>query len=270
MKRFATPTLLGLAILGASASHADPFRPGIKDQIDLGKRAATQVRKEQKVLPDSDPRVKELRRIGKKLVSLIPAQEKKDKPFEYTFDVIDNKEVNAFALPGGPIFFYTGLMDQLTTEDALVAIVGHELTHVRNQHWASAYADNTKRQLGITVILTLLGAGKTAFDVASVSDALLFSLPYSRRHETESDDVGYEMMIQAGYNPKGMADMFKLLMKAGGSRKNEEWMSTHPDSANRLKRVEDKIAKDKRKFPKMRSRSTRVRVSWENGWPTLD
>lgn len=249
---------------------ADPFRPGIKDQIDLGKRAAAQVRKEEKVLPDSDPRVKELRRIGNKLVALIPAAERKEKPFEYTFDVVENKEVNAFALPGGPIFFNTGILEQLKTEDALAGILAHEITHIRNQHWASAYADNTKRQLGITVILMLLNAGSTAFDIASVSDALLFSLPYSRKHESESDSVGYDMMVKAGYNPAGMADMFRMLIKVGGSRKNEEFMSTHPDSANRLKAVEARIAKESRVFPKQRPRITRaVAMEWNNGWPTL-
>jgi len=262
--------LLALTLGGASVASADPFRPGIKDQIDLGKRAAAQVRKEEKVLPASDARVKELRRIGNKLVNLIPAQERKDKPFEYTFDVISNKEVNAFALPGGPIFFNTGILEQLKTEDALAGILAHEITHIRNQHWASAYADNTKRQLGITVLLTLLNAGSTAFDIAGVSDALLFSLPYSRKHESEADDVGYDLMVQAGYNPQGMADMFKMLIKLNGSRKNEEFMSTHPDSANRLKSVEARIKKESRRFPSQRPRSTRaVAMEWTNGWPTL-
>jgi len=249
---------------------ADPFRPGIKDQIALGKRAADQVRKEEKVLPATDPRVRELRRVGNALLKFIPEKERKEKPFEYTFDVIDNKQINAFALPGGPIFFYTGLLDQLKTEDALAGILAHEITHIRNQHWASAYADNTKRQLGITVLLTLLNAGSTAFDIASVSDALLFSLPYSRRHESESDNVGYDMMVAAGYNPQGMADMFKILLKAGGSRKNEEWLSTHPDSANRLKAVEERMKKETRKFRPQRPRATRTAVSeWKNGWPVF-
>ena len=172
------PTLaLAAAMAAPQAASADPFRPGIKDQIELGRRASDQIRKEEKVLGDSDPRVKEIRRIGQKLVATISAEERKQKPFEYTFDVIDSKDVNAFAFPGGPVFFYTGLLDRFTTEDQVAGVLAHEIVQARNQHWASAYADNQKRQLGISALLMILGAGATAFDVAAVADTLLFTLP---------------------------------------------------------------------------------------------
>lgn len=266
----ARPFLASLALAATiGTAQADMFRPGIQDQIKLGERAAAQVRKEEKVLPDSDPRVKELRRLGNALVALIPESERKAKPFKYSFDVVDSKEVNAFALPGGPIFFYTGLLDKLETEDQVAGILAHEIVHVRNQHWASAYADNQKRQLGITIALILLDAGRTAFDVAGVADALLFTLPYSRKHETESDTVGYDMVVKAGYNPAGMADVFRLLAKVAGTNKNDEWMSTHPDSMNRVKKIEERIAKSGTKFPPQRPRRIRAVVEWNQGWPLL-
>lgn len=246
----ALPFLAALALAGGAA--ADPFRPSIQDQIKLGRRGAEQVRKEYKVLPDDDPRTIELRAIGQRILAQIPEKERKDKPFEYQFSVIDDKEVNAFALPGGPIYFHTGLLDKLATQDAVAGVLAHEVVHVRNQHWASAYADNTKRRLGITVLLILFDAGSTAFDLAGVTDALLFGLPYSRKHESESDRVGYDMMAAAGYNPNGMAEVFDLLAKQGKGA--AEWMSTHPDSAKRAAAVRKRLAEDKRTFPPLTAR----------------
>jgi predicted Zn-dependent protease len=246
-------TALAAAVLLAGTAAADPFRPSIKDQIALGKRGDAQVRKESKVLPDDDPRTVELRAIGQRLLAQIPAKERKDRPFEYTFSVIEDKEVNAFALPGGPVYFHTGLLDKLTTSDAVAGVLAHEIVHVRNQHWASAYADNTKRRLGITVILLLLDAGSTAFDLAGVTDALLFGLPYSRKHESESDRIGYDMMAGAGYNPAGLTEVFDLLAQQG--KRVEEFMSTHPDSGKRAAAVRKRLAEDKRTFPALTPRS---------------
>ncbi|MCW5939095.1 MAG: M48 family metalloprotease [Fimbriimonadaceae bacterium] len=244
-----------ITLLVGGQALADPFRPSVKDQISLGKRAAADVRKKEKVLPETDPRVQELRRIGNKLVTQIPEVERKRRPFEYTFDVIDSKDVNAFALPGGPIFFYTGLLDHLPNEDAVAGILGHEIVHIRNQHWASAYADNTKRRLGLAVVLTLLRAGDTVFDIASVSDSLLFSLPYSRRHESEADRVGYDMMSALGYNPQGMVDSFTTLKQLSGGGSRVEILSTHPDTDKRIQALSKRVSEEKRSFEPVQPRA---------------
>lgn len=253
----------------AAGALADPFKPGISDQIKVGKEAAATVRKKEKILPESDGRVKELRRLGKMLVDLIPAKEKKERPFEYTFDVVESKEVNAFALPGGPIFFYTGLLDKLKTEDEVIGILGHEMTHIRNQHWASAYGDNMKRQLGIVAILTIIRANDSISSLAGAADTVFGTLPYSRKHETEADQVGYDLMVQAGYNPQGMADVFTLLSKQGGSG-GPEFLSTHPDSANRVKAIEKRIKDSGKTFPAQRPRKVAPSAfKWQKGWVTL-
>lgn len=267
-------TLLALTIGLAVPGVADPFRPSIKQQIELGQDAAKQIRKEEKVLGDNDPRVKELRRLGELAVAQIPEKERKDKPFVYTFDVIDSKEINAFALPGGPIFFYTGLLDEMDTEDEVMAVLGHELTHIRNQHWASQYADNLKRKLGLIVVFSLLGANSDILNAADMLDDILVGLKYSRRHESEADTVGYDVLTGAGYNPQGIVDMFQVLKAAGGS-KPPEILSSHPDTDNRIKNIQEKIKKDKRKFPALRPRKALIatgpnlNVNWTNGWPNL-
>lgn len=254
-RSFAWTIVLTAAL--APGANADPFRPGIQDQIRLGQRAKQQVEKEYKLAPDSDPRVVLMRSIGERLVAQIPEAERKRRPFPYSFGLVQSKEVNAFALPGGPVYFFSGLVDRFETEDQLAGVLAHEIVHVRNQHWASAYADNTKRQLGIAVVLSILGAGSTAFDVAGVADALLFELPYSRKHETESDTVGYDLMVRAGFHPEGMAQTFEMLGKISKSDP-PEWISTHPADQARVKRIRDMIAKDRRSFAPSRPLSTEV------------
>lgn len=251
------PLVAVVALIPATVP-ADPLRPSIRQQIDLGQAAAKEVQKEYKVLPESDPRVREVRRLGAQIVAQIPERERKDRPFVYSFDVIESKDLNAFALPGGPIYIYTGLLDQLKTEDAVIGILAHEVVHIRNQHWASAYADNTKRRLGIALILGAVNAGDVAFDVAGLADDLAFTLPYSRRHETEADRVGYDMMVAAGYNPAGLINVMEILKAASKGRGGPEWLSTHPDTDRRINALKDRLNKDRRRFPAQRDRNPNV------------
>lgn len=248
--------MTGLALLAASSVVADPFRPSVKDQISLGKKLKEQIAKDEKVLPDNDPRVIEMRRLGNALVAKIPEAERKNRPFEYSFNIIENKELNAFAAPGGPIYFHTGLLDRLQTEDQVAGILAHEIIHVRNQHWASAYADQTKRQLGIVVLLSIFNAGSTAYDLAGLADTFFVGLPYSRKHETESDRVGFDLAVAAGFNPQGMVDVFKVLKEGAGKSKGPgEWASTHPDTDRRISTLEQRIKSMNRTFPAQKQRA---------------
>lgn len=249
-------------------AQADIFTPSVQDQIKLGNQEAERIRKEMKVLPDNDPRVKELRRIGEQIVSMIPKEERDKKPFQYTFDVIDSEELNAFALPGGPIFFYSGLLETMEYEDEVAAILGHEITHVHNEHWARQYAGTLRRRVGIIAILTLLQANDDWFTVASMADSLA-GLKYSRSDELESDKKGFEWMVKADYNPKGMIRVFETLKKASGSG-SPEFLSTHPDSGNRAGRIQEWMTEDRVRYPALRPRKvTETEVRWENGYPRL-
>ena len=222
----------------AYAHAADAFRPSPDQQVLLGKRAAKELRKQEHVLPASDPRVKTLRRIARRILSTF---HDKDTNWEYSFDVIDSKELNAFALPGGPTFFYTGLMDRLKTEDELAGVLGHELTHVRKQHWAYAYADSQKRNLGLSILLMAARANESIANLIGITNDVVFELPYSRRHETEADDGGFEALVAIGYNPQGLADTFQMLRDAVKDGAPPEFFSDHPDDKNRIKRISEKI-----------------------------
>lgn len=221
------------------------FKPSKSEQVKLGERVAKDLRKQEKILPDADIKVATLRRIADRLMAFVPQKEKAT--WKFSFDVVESKQVNAFALPGGPVFFYTGLINKMDTEDQMAGVLAHELTHVRKEHWANAYADQQRRALGLTVLLTIFNANNTIASAASIANDVALSLPFSRRHETESDTVGFDLMVQAGFNPQGMVDVFEMLRKQSGD-KPPEWLSTHPDDKNRIKKLQERVAKTGKTF----------------------
>src|SRR5688572_2681558 len=241
---------VGLAAALVTASHADMFKPSKSDQVKLGLRAAADIKRQVRVLPNDDPRVQLLREVAGRLLAASP--DAKGEPWRYSFDVINNKQVNAFALPGGPTFFYTGLFDKFRTEDQLAAVLAHELTHTRKEHWANAYASQQKRALGLTVLLMVFRANRTVTDLASISNDLLLTLPFARKDETQADDIGFEMMVKAGYNPQGMADVFQILRDSAKGGKPPEFLSTHPDDKGRISRIVAKIENSNRTYASQR------------------
>lgn len=223
------------------------FKPSKADQIKAGKEYAIKIRKENKVLPDTDPRVRLLRLVGQRYLNARTPEEIKKEPWEFTFDVIDSKEVNAFAIPGGPVFFFTGLIDKLTTVDEIAGIMGHELTHVRREHWASAVNAQQTRSLGIIALGTIFGVGKKGMDLAQIVNEIGFNLEASRGQEKEADQYGFDFDLKAGYNPEGMISVFELFRKLKGGGGNVEFLSTHPDDKNRINALAKKIVDYKKK-----------------------
>ncbi len=249
MKRWNLIPTAALTLVLTAHAGADMFKPSKADQVKLGQQAATELRKEEKVLPASDARVKKLNEVGRKLMDQMNMP---NEPWQYSFDVIDKDELNAFALPGGPVFFFTGILSKIETEDQLAGILAHELTHVYKEHWAYAYADQQKRSFGLAVLLGLVGANRTTAELASIGNDLLLSLPYSRRHETEADLLGIDLMARAGYNPMGMRDVFEMLSRESKGGKPPEFLSTHPSDSTRIKRIEEKVTGMKKSFAPQR------------------
>ncbi len=235
-----------VCVLAVTGSAFSQFKPSKNEQVKLGKQAADSIRKKEKVLPETDVRVITLRRVAKRITDAFPPRKDpkgKPDPWTFTFDVIANKEINAFALPGGPTFFYTGLLEKMTSEDELAAVIGHELTHVRQEHWATAFNESQRRQLGFALLSFFKIGGNDLQQAAVVATELVYDLPFSRRHETEADDQGMNLMVTAGFNPQGMVDTFEMLRKLVGNGGAPEWANTHPDDKNRIKHVQDRISK---------------------------
>lgn len=241
------PLVAALAFGIAAPASAQFGKPSKEQQVQLGERAATELRSKEKVLPSYDDRVRKVREVGARLLATV---DDRNQPWHYTFDVLQNKQLNAFALPGGPTFFYTGLLDKMSTEDELAGVMAHELTHVRKEHWAYQYRDEQQKNLLLSLGLLIFRANRATADIASIGLDVLVNLPYSRKHETEADDGGYDMMVKAGYNPEGLADVFRLLKSQGG--KSPEFLSDHPADAARINRIEAKVKKDTHSFPAQR------------------
>ena len=240
------PTVL-IEALAARPAQAQLFRrPSVDDQKKVGKEAVAQVLKQYKEINDS--RASHFREMGQRLVSALSADDQKK--WDYNFHVLDSKEVNAFALPGGPMFMFTGLYNLIATDDALAAVTGHEMTHVRMEHWAKAQAKAQERGLGLGLAAILLGKGsQTAQTVAGLANSALGS-KFSRSEEDEADKGGLEDMVAANYNPKGMVQLFQVLEKQGGGGGGIAFLQDHPMTSARIKNAEKRIAAlGNRKFP---------------------
>ena len=203
-----------------------------RQEIDIGKSASRQVEQDYRVETASAD-AERVRKIGQ---SLIPHMDKRDVP--YSFKVIDARDINAFSLPGGPVYVYRGLLDMVgNDDDALACILGHECGHVNGRHAAkqisSQYATN---------ILLILVPNPTAQNLASGA-ASLVSLKYSRDDEYDADRRGLSYAHFAGYDPNGMIRFFdkleRLEKREGGH--DPEWLQNHPITKARIAKAETLI-----------------------------
>ncbi|MCC0175584.1 M48 family metalloprotease [Waterburya agarophytonicola K14] len=161
-------------------------------------------------------------------------------PFEFHL-LRDPQTVNAFALPGGQVFITAALLSRLNSEAQLAGVLGHEVGHVIGRHGAEHLA---KQQLGSALVNAVgiaasdnPGSGRQAAILAQAVNQMV-NLKYGREDELESDRLGFQFMTEAGYNPKGIVELMKILDSArGGAQGQPEFMSTHPDPGNRIEQL---------------------------------
>jgi Zn-dependent protease with chaperone function len=210
------------------------------EQIQLGQKAMGEVYKQMPVLPDSSPTTQYIQQLGKKLQSAIPPQYN----WPYQFHVVQQKDINAFALPGGPIFVNVGTINAADNEAELVGVLAHEMSHVYMQHSAKQMKQNT-----VPSILAGLGqiAGKVfggiGGAIASVGGQMvggMLSMKYSRADEAQADSVGAIIMYKDSYDPRQMAEFFQKLEQMGGG--GPQFLSDHPNPGNRVAAVQKEIA----------------------------
>lgn len=164
----------------------------------------------------------------------------------WTFAVVDDPAVNAFALPGGKIFITRGLIARLSNEAQLATVLGHEAGHVTARHTAERMSKAQLAQLGLGASAIFVEPARDLIPLASAGLGLLF-LKFSRDDEYQADELGIRYGARAGYAVSEMPAVFRTLERAS-QRGNEgaslpEWLSTHPDPQHRIERVKDEIAK---------------------------
>ncbi|MGB7209568.1 MAG: M48 family metallopeptidase [Pyrinomonadaceae bacterium] len=214
----------------------------VQDDVKIGRDAAKQVEQQMPILNDGQAQ-QYIERVGERLVMGIPRQFQQP-AFDYTFKVVNARDINAFALPGGPMYVNRGMIEAAKNEGEMAGVMAHEISHVALRH---ATAQATKQggignQLG-TIGLILGGAilgGQTGAQIgAGVAQA--WQTKYSREYETQADILGAQILADAGYDPRDLANMFQTIAQQGGGR-GPEWLSSHPDPGNRYKKINDEAA----------------------------
>jgi predicted Zn-dependent protease len=152
--------------------------------------------------------------------------------------VFEDKQVNAFALPGGKIGVYTGLLKVAQTQDQLAAVLGHEVAHVIAGHSAERVSENMAAQLGMSVVEASTGVDAQMLGIAT---NVLLILPNSRTHESEADLLGLDYMAKAGFDPRQAIVLWQNMQKAGGE-KPAELLSTHPSDTTRIHQLEQRLS----------------------------
>jgi predicted Zn-dependent protease len=207
----------------------------------------TQFLTENKVVDRNDPRTKRVKEVGNKIKAEVELFLKKNNAsnrvegFEWEFNLVEDKTVNAWCMPGGKVVVYTGILDLAESDDELAVIMGHEIAHAIARHGNERMSNAIALQ-GIGGTLgAVMGADPTAgqnlflqsYGIASA----LGSLKFSRKHESESDKLGLVFMSLAGYNPAKAVDFWEKMSQNGASA--PELLSTHPSDETRIKDIKE-------------------------------
>jgi predicted Zn-dependent protease len=223
----------------AARDPGEPFKPGMnffsKEQdVQLGREASAQVR--QKYREVNSPFLKDyIRRVGERLASTPAARES---GFPFSFAVLEDKSVNAFALPGGPMFIFSGLIKNVDSEAQLAAVMSHEMAHVVLRHGTHEASKANLVQLPLLLAGEALGQ-KSILTMLAGLGANGLILKYSRDAESEADALGAHIMAAAGYNPNEMATFFNKLNSMGGRSPGwAEFLSDHPNPGNRERAIQ--------------------------------
>jgi predicted Zn-dependent protease len=206
-------------------------------EIEMGKQAAQQV--EQSIGLYKDPKVESyVAKLGQTL-----SQETNRKNLPWQFHVVEDAAVNAFALPGGPVYVTRGILATLMTEAELAGVMGHECGHIAARHSANQISKAELAQLGLGLGSVLSPQIAQLSQIAGAGLQVLF-LKFSRDDERQADKLGFAYMAKAGYDARQMVDVFRTLdrvSKLAGAGKLPEWLQTHPNPENREKDAEARL-----------------------------
>ena len=211
-----------------------------EQEIALGFQAAPEMAAQYGGLSSDQQAQNFLQQLGEELVQNSFASTSE---YPYEFSVLaDPQTINAFALPGGPIFITEGLLNQLETEDQVAGVLGHEIGHVLARHAAQRIAQQQLSQglTGAVVLATYDPDDPRTMATPQVAAliAQLVSLRYGREDELQSDFLGVCILDQAGYDPLEMVRVMEVLAEASGRSGQPEFFSTHPNPENRIERIQ--------------------------------
>ena len=221
------------------------LRPGTnifspQQDIDLGREVAKDAERQLELINNGNANTY-ISALGQRLASKVPNENK----FPFYFKIVNDRSINAFALPGGPVYVHRGAIEAADNEAQLAGVMGHEMGHVILRHGTN---QATKAQVGqgaLGILGAVLGNG-AAGQIAAVGGGFLANsvlLKYSRDAESQADLIGTQVLYDLGYDPKAMAEFFDKLAKEHKGTKTEEFFSNHPIPENRVTKVNAEIKK---------------------------
>jgi len=212
------------------------------EEAQLGDEAYAQILRENQLSNDT-ARTEDVLRVARRIATVADRRD-----FKWEFRLIESKEKNAFCLPGGKIAVYTGLFQVLSNEAELAAVLGHEVAHATARHAGQRITLMFGEQVGFAALEALIGGTNTfekkiLMSALGVGATLGTVLPFSRSHESEADYIGQVYMAMAGYDPAASVTLWESFSKQ--SAKIPEFLSTHPDPANRITDLRGHLADSK-------------------------
>jgi len=238
LKRLGVVLVLGLVLAGCSTTGPGGKKSviliGETEERGIGDKMNAQIRAEKRIY--TDPMVNDyVNRTGQRIARL---SDRPDLP--YQFAIIEDKTLNAFAVPGGYVYVHTGLLRELDSQSQLAGVLGHEISHIVARHSVKLLQEG----LGLQILSTLVFGGSSQVTQTAVNVGLALVLKgYSRGAEAEADEYGTIYMARAGYNPEGMAQVMDKLARASASGDGfwENVASDHPPAARRAAAVRAEI-----------------------------
>ncbi|MEJ7623380.1 MAG: M48 family metallopeptidase [Pyrinomonadaceae bacterium] len=210
----------------------------VQDDVQVGNKASAEIEQKFPILRDQDAQTY-VQRVGERLVAAIPA-EFQQPAFNYRFRVVNARDINAFALPGGPMYVNRGMIEAARNEGEMAGVMAHEISHVALRHATAqatkqGSAKNTLGTLGLILGGAILG-GQTGAQLGGMA-AQAWMTKYSREYETQADVLGSRIMADAGYDPRDLANMFRTIAGERQGGGGPEWLSSHPDPGNRYENI---------------------------------
>jgi predicted Zn-dependent protease len=211
-----------------------------EQDVQIGREAAAEVRREYPVI--TEERIAGyLDRLGRQLVAQSPP-ELNQPVFEYSFTAVNLKEINAFALPGGPMFVNRGMFDAATSEGEVVGVMAHELAHVLLRHGTKAQGFQLGALAGAIAGAVIGGGVGQVISQGSQFGLGTWLMKYSRDYEKQADLLGAQIMARAGYDPRDLGTMFETISKQSKGSGAPEWLSSHPNPGNRSQYIAQEAA----------------------------
>jgi Zn-dependent protease with chaperone function len=235
--------LTALTMTAAGFADLKDLKPGFnlfssQQDIEVGREAAAEVARQQPIVHNS-----EINNYLTSLVQRLARSPHAGTEFPFSVQAISDKNINAFALPGGPLFVYTGLISLADNEAQLAGVLAHEMSHIRLRHGTSQASKANLFQLPLMLAGGLAGNGLlgqlTQLGIGLGTGSVLLKM--SRTAESQADYNGAQIMAETGYNPIEMAQLFEKLEAQEGQARSAQFLSDHPNPGNRIKAVQDEI-----------------------------